>query len=771
MLALPHIDKINHEHVRHPAAIAEEQHFRQRVAFRAAQRLEQMDIQARREEASRARAVAIGAYFERQQMEAERRVQAQIATASALVAPLFSKMGVHSSLLQPSRSIQPELPPVHVAAPTATSVPSQPSQNPRPPPPRAKNGAAQRPKPSRKKATAVDSSLNSAQTVRAVLDVLYAKVELEHTARGRPRPGSQRAPLKSLAQVAREYAEASEASSSEMTGTLAGVRVANGLLGLRIGCAECDPHPVVILFRRLMGWDGSAAEDSLPARQLEALWMLFLWLMPAYDRMQKSVAQQMASQKDTQTQFKSGAEPVYETMPKRTTIEFDAVRRVLDLMAERRLLDHSHHSKYLYRAARSFKEKRRSGPSGSVIDVEELLLCWTLLWNEWRKDIDADDFASMSGVPPVWKIVRVDREALAAAAAAAAAKQKLAPSDKRLAAQEVEKKRKQAAGILERDAHIDVVTGVKLFAGNALAVKNNLGVEVVDDDAPVREEAEEHFAAGMRANAMEFDVGDSDGDRKLDFDEFCVWIAQRERGPHSAFEMRARFNALDADKSGQIDLHEFVRFSLRDALARDSARVVDLLREWDSDKNGVIDRKEFHRAIKALGFGALAGKEDIDIVFDMLDESKDGLIEFKELNRMLRQSAEVDAAMAGGAQGRVALDSEVKAKLKRTSAPSGNRAGGAGTSILASDVKATLAREVLDQLKAVFGAAPEKVMLLFKEIDTSGDGLVSRKEFALAMRALGLALPHRELRLLFESLDPDRSNSIDYAELREALES
>jgi Ca2+-binding EF-hand superfamily protein len=71
----------------------------------------------------------------------------------------------------------------------------------------------------------------------------------------------------------------------------------------------------------------------------------------------------------------------------------------------------------------------------------------------------------------------------------------------------------------------------------------------------------------------------------------------------------------------------------------------------------------------------------------------------------------------------------------------------------------------------VFGAAPEKVMLLFKEIDTSGDGLVSRKEFALAMRALGLALPHRELRLLFESLDPDRSNSIDYAELREALES
>ena len=28
---------------------------------------------------------------------------------------------------------------------------------------------------------------------------------------------------------------------------------------------------------------------------------------------------------------------------------------------------------------------------------------------------------------------------------------------------------------------------------------------------------------------------------------------------------RARFESLDADKSGQIDLHEFIRFSLRDA--------------------------------------------------------------------------------------------------------------------------------------------------------------------------------------------------------------
>ena len=78
---------------------------------------------------------------------------------------------------------------------------------------------------------------------------------------------------------------------------------------------------------------------------------------------------------------------------------------------------------------------------------------------------------------------------------------------------------------------------------------------------------------------------------------------------------------------------QFIRFSLRDALARASARVMDLLREWDEDASGSIDRKEFRRAINTLGFGALADKDDVDMVFDEFDESGDGLIQFNELNR------------------------------------------------------------------------------------------------------------------------------------------
>ena len=39
-----------------------------------------------------------------------------------------------------------------------------------------------------------------------------------------------------------------------------------------------------------------------------------------------------------------------------------------------------------------------------------------------------------------------------------------------------------------------------------------------------------------------------------------------------------------------IDLDEFIAFSLRDALARSSARVIDLFREWDDDESVTVPR-------------------------------------------------------------------------------------------------------------------------------------------------------------------------------------
>ena len=101
---------------------------------------------------------------------------------------------------------------------------------------------------------------------------------------------------------------------------------------------------------------------------------------------------------------------------------------------------------------------------------------------------------------------------------------------------------------------------------------------------------EENFDAGMRQNAMEYDAADADHDQKLDFGEFCAMVREREEGEHSEEALRARFEALDADGSGKVDMSEYLRFSLRDALARSSTRVIDLMRDWDEDGSGQVSR-------------------------------------------------------------------------------------------------------------------------------------------------------------------------------------
>ena len=78
---------------------------------------------------------------------------------------------------------------------------------------------------------------------------------------------------------------------------------------------------------------------------------------------------------------------------------------------------------------------------------------------------------------------------------------------------------------------------------------------------------------------------------------------------------------------------------MRDALARSSSRVIDLFRQWDEDASGAIDKDEFRRAVKLMGFDFLASDTEIDMVFNSLDVDSSGMLEYKELNKQLRIGA------------------------------------------------------------------------------------------------------------------------------------
>ena len=67
------------------------------------------------------------------------------------------------------------------------------------------------------------------------------------------------------------------------------------------------------------------------------------------------------------------------------------------------------------------------------------------------------------------------------------------------------------------------------------------------------------------------------------------------------------------------------------------SRVVDVLRTWDTDGDGVISRKEFEKGLRALGLDG--DQAEIDELFASMDVNGDGTLDYTELHRLLRVGA------------------------------------------------------------------------------------------------------------------------------------
>ena len=153
-----------------------------------------------------------------------------------------------------------------------------------------------------------------------------------------------------------------------------------------------------------------------------------------------------------------------------------------------------------------------------------------------------------------------------------------------------------------------------------------------------------HFNTAMRRNALARDIADVNQDGKLDLDEFSRLVRAREEGEFTDEELAKRFYAKDLDGNGLLDMSEYLTWSLKDALARSEQRVMDLFRAWDEDRSGTVDKAEFHKAMRSLGFDVQ--RSDTDPVFDSLDDDQSGLLEYDELNSTLRRGVGSEAIKA-----------------------------------------------------------------------------------------------------------------------------
>ena len=224
---------------------------------------------------------------------------------------------------------------------------------------------------------------------------------------------------------------------------------------------------------------------------------------------------------------------------------------------------------------------------------------------------------------------------------------------------------------------------------------------------------------------------DTDHDKSLSFDEFCQLVRDRELGDHSDDELRARFNALDTDGDGSIDLREYLKFSLTDALQRSATKITDLFKQWDEDGSGTVDKAEWTKAITALGF---AYPESVILaVFSDFDADGDGLIEIAEVN------ATVDAEVQKGV---IAKDRELRRVREKAQAFSGS-----GKMELDADDD----RPIMEQLKDLLAKNGARVIDLFRKWDKDESGTVNKKE----VRRPGPAPPPRAPHgLVADALSP-----------------
>ena len=239
-----------------------------------------------------------------------------------------------------------------------------------------------------------------------------------------------------------------------------------------------------------------------------------------------------------------------------------------------------------------------------------------------------------------------------------------------------------------------------------------------------------------------FQTWDKDGDGIVDMNEFQDAMKALKLPGHDDDEKYNPvcvevFRLYDIDGSGRIVYREYIRHTLRKAFEQSTAKAIDLFREWDINKSGKITKDEWRRAMAAIGFGN-APQAEVDGLFDEIDIDRTGELEYEELNKALRGLKE--------SKKRMPTHNEMVEALLKTQA------------------------NFLSELRDCF-----------QTWDKDGDGIVDKKEFQKAMRALKLPGHDDDEKYnpvcdeVFRMHDTDGSGRIVYREyirhtLRKAFE-
>ncbi|KOO21843.1 hypothetical protein Ctob_002187 [Chrysochromulina tobinii] len=107
-----------------------------------------------------------------------------------------------------------------------------------------------------------------------------------------------------------------------------------------------------------------------------------------------------------------------------------------------------------------------------------------------------------------------------------------------------------------------------------------------------------------------------------------------------------------------------------------------------------------------------------------------------------------------------------KVQYRSTASPTGRHRSVSQTLV---PIKATARKSVQVQLFELLKGNSNRVLELFKEWDTDGNGAVDKMELRKGIAGLGYSVPNKEIDFLFDCFDKDGSGEIAYSEFKKML--
>merc|ERR1712167_517999 len=94
---------------------------------------------------------------------------------------------------------------------------------------------------------------------------------------------------------------------------------------------------------------------------------------------------------------------------------------------------------------------------------------------------------------------------------------------------------------------------------------------------------------------------DKDGDQTVDFEEFCIMMAEKMNQKDGKDEMLKGFKMFDDDNTGNISMKNFKRVAKELGETLSDAELEAILSEADKDGDGEISEAEFLDVMAATG--------------------------------------------------------------------------------------------------------------------------------------------------------------------------